>query len=222
MIATKKWEYSLAILFAIGSLLILILIAWTLNFGKDYRSQLLQELQNVKSAGFTMEQIPNYQFNKQQLIDYADIVERPLFFKGRRPIVINDEDTSSIEEIKVVDKIDYIFMGVTDTPRGLFAFFKNPKAGPDNEKFLRFEQGALMQGWVLKTINHNLVVIENEGKNETIKLRKPLKASSVPINRLKQPKNKKQKKNQNNTQKMQQKKPANPFLTTNPFKRNTQ
>jgi len=179
-----KWEYMLTALFLICSVICLLLIAVQINLGKNYRAQKLDELHNVPSAGFNMQAIPSYQFNDKILDDYPDTVQRPLFFKGRQPILIDDtEDASTEGGAKVFENISIDLVGIINTPKGIFALFQDPKAKSHEDKFKRLVQGDEINGWLLKDIQYDRVIIVSGDKNKELLLSKPHIAKPVKAKR---------------------------------------
>jgi len=181
-----KWEYMLTALFLIFSVICLLLIAVQINLGKSYRAQKLDELHNVPSAGFNMQAIPSYQFNEKILDDYSDTVQRPLFFKGRQPIIIDDtEEILTKEAPKVLEDISIDLVGIINTPEGVFALFQDPKAKSHEDKFKRLAQGDEINGWLLKDIQYDRVIIMSGDRNKELLLSKPHVAKPVKAKRRK-------------------------------------
>ena len=144
-----------------------------LNLGKNYQVQKLAELRNIPSAGFSVEDIPNYHFNYKVIGDYTDIVQRPLFFKSREPIVIEELEDVPAEEAKAFEDIGIDLVGIINTPEGVFALFQDPKANSYAEKFKHLAQGDEINGWQLKEIQNDRVIIVSDGKNKELLLSKP-------------------------------------------------
>ncbi|MCF7970027.1 MAG: hypothetical protein K9L22_02540 [Methylococcaceae bacterium] len=175
-----KWEYMLTALFLILSAIFLLLIAVQINLGKNYRAQKLDELHNVPSADFNMRAIPSYQFSGKTLDDYPDIVQRPLFFKGRKPILIDDTEEALTDEApKVLDNISIDLVGIINTPEGVFALFQDPKAKSHEDKFKRLALGDELNGWLLKDIQYDRVIIVSGTENKELLLSKPRIANPV-------------------------------------------
>ena len=80
----------LTVMFAICSGVLAILIVVQTHYAESYKQQLLNEIENVDSAGFTLQEIPISSFSEYTIDEYSELVERPLFFNDRRPIVPSD------------------------------------------------------------------------------------------------------------------------------------
>jgi type II secretory pathway component PulC len=175
-----RWEYSLTLVFVVASVILLVLIAVQAHYGQQYRNQYVQELLGVQSAGFEMQEIPSYHASEQAIDDYAVIIERPLFFKGRRPIELGeDEDSQAAVPQGVPKAIGLNLVGIINTPNNSYALFNNPRAKPGEEKFPRYRQGEKIKGWLVKEIKDDSVIITANGSTEKILLAKP--RPKVPV-----------------------------------------
>ncbi len=172
-----KWEHMLTFLFVICSVVLLLLIAVQFYLGKNFRTQMLQNLKNVDRAEFSMQAIPSYHFDEQSIEDYVDMVERPIFFKGRRPVEPTDESSEQVNRVN--EKIDFSLIGIINTPRGEYALFLNPRAKPGEGRFSRFKKGEDMNGRMIKEIKPDRVIISSDGNDEEIPLAKPRPKQSV-------------------------------------------
>ena len=177
--ASIKWEYTLTSIFAICSVIFVILIFVQTHYAENYRQQLLYETENVDSAGFTLQEIPASSFSEYTIDEYGEIVERPLFFSERRPIVPSDDAEEASAEQKVFEEITLNLIGIINTPDSAYALFQDPKAKPDENKFKRFKLGDDIDGWTLKEIKSDRVVISSETDSRDILLVKKRKHKAV-------------------------------------------
>ncbi|MCK5828728.1 MAG: hypothetical protein KAH20_00305 [Methylococcales bacterium] len=177
MITQGKWEYSVTFLFIGCIVILIILMAVQYGIGTKYRTELIEKLSSSESMGFTMQEIPDYQFSKQQIGHFHDIVERPLFFKARQPITPVDDE---LTDTTASEKLDFILTGVINSPKGIYCLLQNLKAQENKDKFKRLEQGDEIDGWVIQEIHADHVIISGDGKTEEIKLAKPRLKSRVP------------------------------------------
>ncbi|WP_428355568.1 hypothetical protein [Methyloprofundus sp.] len=172
-----KWEYTLTLLFAGCSLLILILIVLQGSYSKSQRAEVLREIDNVKSSGFTLQEVPVDDFKADPVADYNEMLERPLFFSERKPIEVEDPENPETAAVEVMpaEEISMALIGILNTPVGAYALFHNPKAKPDEPKFKRLKQGEDINGWTVKEIKHDRVVIIADNNSDEILLAKPRK-----------------------------------------------
>ena len=180
--ASIKWEYTLTFIFAICSVLLLVLIVVQTQYSAKHQAQLFHEIENVKSAGFDLQDIPGFQSSEHALDEYSELVERPLFFNERRPIVPGEEETKAKKtpEKKAPDEITFSLIGIINIPGSVYALFQDPKAKPGESKFKRFKQGDDVNGWTIQQINSDHIVISSDAGSEEIKLAKPRIHKAVP------------------------------------------
>jgi len=179
----SKGESLVTYFFIACSVIALFLMIIQYVIGADYRKELIEKLSLSKSTGFTMQEIPDYQFSQQSINDFDDVVQRPLFFKVRKPITPQTEDETT--EVNIAsEELDFILTGVINVPSGIYCLLQNPRAKDKKDKFLRLEQGEVVDGWTISEIHPDRIVVGSDGKREEIKLakprlRKPVKASSA-------------------------------------------
>lgn len=179
MISQGKWEYSVAALFLALCLLLLIIMAVQYSFGANYRTELIDKLKHSESTGFLMPEIPDYEFDTHNIENFHDIVERPLFFKARKPI--EPVENIPVETVVASEKLSFILTGIINTPKGLYCLLQNLRAKEKKDRFKRLEEGDEVEGWVVNEIHPDHVVISADGKSEEIKLAKPRLKGKVPV-----------------------------------------
>lgn len=118
---------------------------------------------------FEAEQLPAIATSPRPIDSYNDIVERPIFIEGRRPLAetkANDptqnSDTSQID--------DWSLIGIYDKggkPTALFS--KRNEA----RKFLKIGEEQSLSGWQLKQILADRVILQQAGQEKPVLLRKP-------------------------------------------------
>lgn len=154
------------------SAIILVFMLIQFAFGSSYRSKLLKGLESEKSAGFTMKEIPDFQSSVKEKVGYKDIVQRPLFFKVRRPIEVK-EDLVTPEISQVSGDFDFILTGIINTPNAFYCLLQDPRAKDPKSRFKRLEEGEVVEGRTIQEIKRDRVIIAYNGKTEEILLAKP-------------------------------------------------
>ena len=141
------------------------------GYGMKYRDELLDKLMLSNSTGFTMQEIPDYQFSGQAVDQFQDIVQRPLFFKERKPVIPSEEGEAEV--IKAAENVDFILTGIIDSPKGIYCLLQNPRKKEKEERFKRLWQGDEIDGWTVNEIHSNRIVIIADGKSKVLELSKP-------------------------------------------------
>lgn len=106
---------------------------------------------------------------------YASIVERPLFRPDRRPPPPNDERSDSDISQEDADLSAFDLDAVLITPDTLSAWVRDP-AQP---KLRRIRIGDDLLGWSVIAIEPERVLVERQGRQDTLILRDYSKASPV-------------------------------------------
>ena len=173
--ASIKWEYTLAFIFATCSTLLLGLIVMQSNYAESTHTDLLHEIENEQSAGFTLQDIPNSPVSDDTLDEYSELVERPLFFNERRPIIVSEGGAAEErgKEQQALEDMTIKLIGIINIPDNVYALFHAPKAKSDEIEFPRYKQGDDISGRTLKEIKTDRVIITSASGTEEILLMKP-------------------------------------------------
>ncbi len=184
------------------------------TYGTKYRSELLAKLDSNESAGFHMQDIPDYKSSKKTLTEYPDIVERPLFFKVRRPIIppTSTEDEAIMPTVSKNYK--FILTGIIRTPNDVYCLLQNSQAKQNDERFFRMKEGDEIDGRVVDEIKSDRIIMLVDGVSEELLLMKPRSKAPIPPKKQVKPKVKPRKKARNSRDRSNKKntKDLNPFV----------
>lgn len=164
-------------MFLCGLLLVILLMEWLLAGYTD--QQTAEEINRNGQSNLTQTQeLQETELARQTLEMYSEMIDRPLFIQGRRP-VLDDVVEDSIQDVGKID--DWILIGiyfVADQKTALFSQRNLPK------KYLRQLEGDDISGWKLKEIQADKVVLERVGKEKIVMLRKP-RPVQIPKTKIK-------------------------------------
>ncbi len=147
-------------------LLVILLMEWLLIGGSDNLAvESLMSDQNGQSQEI---ELPNLVLEKQSLERYSDMVDRPLFIEGRKPVVDDEIDGDKQEQASQID--DLILDGIYSLKGKMYALFR--KQQRDKEYFKK-SAGDDISGWLIKELQPDRAILERAGKQQTIMLRKP-------------------------------------------------
>lgn len=118
--------------------------------------------------------LPDLQLSGKALDFYADMVERPLFIEGRRPVSDTDEPSVSLEESKIDD---LLLMGIYSLEDQLVALFRVKEQSDDT--YLKKKAGDEVSGWQIMEVQSDQVLLARDGKKENLKLRAQLQQKSA-------------------------------------------
>lgn len=144
-------------------LLMILFIEWELaEPAENLNSETLVTEEESQNQG---QKLPVIKLSRQSVDTYTHMVESPLFIKGRKPVVDDVEET----ETEGVGRIEDLFLvGIYTVEERLVALFN--KKGTDG-KYLKKSKGDDVSGWMLEEIMLDKVILERDGKKQTLMLR---------------------------------------------------
>jgi hypothetical protein len=116
------------------------------------------------------DEMPHIELNEQPEESYVDLVARPLFIKGRKPI-----DEPSPEEAKnalVPVIFDWELNGVYTTANGLSALFSRSKTKVAKDNYRKIGIGAELDGWKIVEIYQDKALLKQGTQEKELLLRK--------------------------------------------------
>jgi hypothetical protein len=125
----------------------------------------VEELQDYKT-----DELPEIELEKQPEESYADLVARPLFIKGRRPV--NEPSSEAAQAAAKSDSFDWQLAGVYSTKKIVSALFSRVKAKVAKDNHRKITVGDDIDGWKLTEINKDQVILEQGGNKKELPLRK--------------------------------------------------
>jgi len=144
---------------------LLLLIEWLVTESSE-------QLEANSNAGaqqqLALTELPKLEIEIKPLESYTQMVESPLFIEGRKPIV-EDLTTASNNEEGVEIK-DLVLQGIYSVKGEMLVLFNKKGA---ERKYLKKSAGQDVNGWLLQEIKADRVVLERDGKQQTVMLRKP-------------------------------------------------
>ncbi|BBL58697.1 hypothetical protein [Methylomonas koyamae] len=154
-------------IFACGTLGAGLIGEWAVS--RYAAQQLEQQLAAREQVAFEAEQLPTIAATPASVDSYNDIVERPIFIEGRRPIAeAKTNDAGQNSDTSQID--DWSLIGVYDKGGKLVALFSKRN---EARKFLKIGEEQSISGWQLKQILADRVILQQAGQEKPVLLRKP-------------------------------------------------
>ncbi|WP_027159021.1 hypothetical protein [Methylobacter luteus] len=150
-------------------LLLIITAEWL--YAKHARKQLQKAITSVETQPYKVDGLPSLALTKQPEEKYTDLVTRPLFIKGRRPV-----ETVDIEEAAAVGgsgTFEWQLTGVYTKDEQLSALFSRERAPATEKKYLKITEGDDISGWTLAEIHKDKVILKQGSHQKELMLRKP-------------------------------------------------
>ena len=127
------------------------------------------------------DEMPTIALTRQPEENYADLVTRPLFIKGRRPV--DQPRPADAEAIIVADIVDWQLNGIYTTKKGLSALFSRSTLTAAKDNYRKLTVGTDLNGWKLMEIHKDKVLLKQGDQQKELLLRKPkLKESTKTSN----------------------------------------
>ncbi|MGR8998827.1 MAG: hypothetical protein ACU88J_07245 [Gammaproteobacteria bacterium] len=132
------------------------------------KRQMLLSVKSGASKQSQADKLPELELARQTEESYADLVARPLFIQGRKPV-----EESSTVEVAESGSFDWQLDGIySDKKRIAVLLSRTKKTGAKNES-LKITSGDEIQGWTLTEIRKDSVILEKSGSRKELMLRKP-------------------------------------------------
>lgn len=187
---------------AIGAVLLAIIVMeWAI--AKFAENRLLSSIESPVPSNLSNEQVPGVDLEAKTEESYVDLVARPLFIKGRKPV--EESSPEKDKEQAGNETFDWRLDGIYTGKNGLSALLSRDKAGAVSpvtagavppaagstagtkdkpDKYRRVEENGDLDGWRLTQIKTDRVVFELGGENKELVLRKP-KPKELPPDQIK-------------------------------------
>jgi hypothetical protein len=178
-------------------LLFIIVMEWLI--AKFSESRLLSSIESPESSNVSNESLPEVDLDAKTEESYVDLVSRPLFLKGRKPV---EEVSATKEKVQAGNEtFDWRLDGIFTGKNGLAALLSRSKEGgvtpavagssphdagakdkPNN--YRKVSENEDVDGWRLTQIKTDRVVFELDGETKELVLRKP-KPKELPPEKVK-------------------------------------
>ncbi len=158
--------FSALISFCIGCALI-IMCEWLYNVWAEHST--LSSLTPVATKT-AHDDMPHIDLTKQKEDSYVDMVARPLFMAGRRPV--DEPSPEDIQNTVAPIIFDWELNGVYTTAKGLSALFSRSKTKKAKDNYRKISLDADLDGWKLTEIHEGKVLLTQGTQQKELPLRK--------------------------------------------------
>lgn len=126
----------------------------------------------VKTVEAQDEELPSLDLEAKSEEEYSDLVERPLFIKGRKPVAEPEAENAPVAEVKRNEAFVWNLTGVFSTPKGVTAFFSRINGKVEKDNYRKLKLGDALDGWKLTEIYPDKVTFTQTGETKNLSLRK--------------------------------------------------
>jgi hypothetical protein len=117
------------------------------------------------------DEMPDIELTRQSEDSYVDLVARPLFIKGRKPV--DEPSPEEVQNMAVTNIFDWELNGVYTTKKGLSALFSRSKSKVAKDNHRKVGIGADLDGWKLTELHQDKAILNQGNEQKELLLRKP-------------------------------------------------
>ena len=150
-------------LILMGSCLViggLVFFEW--QYSQSYQTKLASDLSETKASTVEIEEIPTLNEIIKPIGLYDEVVNRPLFVEGRKPIESVEEDTLTSFNGK---KLGITLKGIVSIPDGMIALLEDKE-----KKRYRLRMGDEVEGWEIAELQTDKVILKKNGEQKELLL----------------------------------------------------
>ncbi|MFI3221744.1 MAG: hypothetical protein QX191_01785 [Methylococcaceae bacterium] len=159
----------LALLAAICSVCILIIISEWL-YGLWAQKKALNST-TATHPELSVDKMPVIDLLNQPEENYVNLVTRPLFIKGRRPVKEISQE-ARLTAGTIANSFDWQVHGIYTTPKGASALFSRSSAKTTKNAHRKLTIGAELDGWKVTEIYKDRVLLEQNNQPKELLLQK--------------------------------------------------
>ncbi|MDD5412517.1 MAG: hypothetical protein PHF31_14090 [Methylobacter sp.] len=154
-----------------------LIIAGEWLYASYRQHRLLTSISSEKLKDYKTDELPKIELTKQPEESYVDLVARPLFIEGRKPV--NEPSPEEVQAAAKSESFDWQLNGVYSTKKTISALFSRSKSKVAKDNYRKITVGDDLDGWKLTEINKDRVMLKQGGNEKELLLRKP-KLKALP------------------------------------------
>jgi hypothetical protein len=148
-----------------------LVIAGEWLYASYMRHSLLTSISSAKTQDYKTDTLPQIDLSKQPEDSYVDLVARPLFIKGRRPV--NEPSLETAQTVTKPESFDWQLNGIYSTKTTVSALFSRAASKVAKDNHRKITVGDDLDGWKLTGIGKDRVMLKKGSKEKELLLRKP-------------------------------------------------
>ena len=142
------------------------------------QKHLLSSISEGKQKNIPLAQLPTLDLTQRPESSYADLVVRPLFIPGRKPVDEPDSDAKPKSQA-VSETFDWALNGIYTHKKTLYALFSRTNKKVPKDNFRKITKNGEIDGWKLTEIQYDKVVVSRGDEQKELLLRKPKPKETV-------------------------------------------
>lgn len=151
-----------------AGLCLLIVCEWL--YAIYAQNHLLSTIQAVDKQKKSVAHLPSIELTKKPESSYVDLVARPLFVQGRKPV--NEPSAEAVAVTTATDQFNWALNGVYTQKNTLYALLSRTTTKVPKDNYRKVTKDNDIDGWKLTEIHKDKVVVSQGGKQKELPLRK--------------------------------------------------
>jgi hypothetical protein len=135
------------------------------------QKQLMATIQAVDKQKKSVAKLPSIELTKQPEASYVDLVSRPLFIQGRKPV--NEPSTVITPVAVATGTFNWALNGIYTYKNELYALFSRTTTKVPKDNYRKVTKDNDIDGWKLTEIHQDKVIVSQGDKQKELPLRKP-------------------------------------------------
>ena len=146
---------------------LVIAVEWL--YASYMRHRLLTSISEAKPQDYKTNALPQIELAEQPEQSYTDLVARPLFIKGRRPV--KEPIPEGVQGATQSENFDWQLSGIYSTRKKVSALFSRVKTKVAKDNYRKITVGDEIDGWRLTEIDKDRVIVKQGAKEKELLLR---------------------------------------------------
>ena len=167
-------------LFTIACAVLGVVIVGEWLYASYAERQMLLTIKSGSAMPYQADKLPQLNLTRQAEESYVDLVARPLFIQGRRPV--DEPEVTANGGLVESDSFDWQLNGIYSNKERVSALFSSTKKTGTKNETSKITTGDEIEGWILTEIGKDSVIMEKDSNRKELMLRKP-KLKALPQNR---------------------------------------
>ncbi len=168
-----------------GILIIAIFGEWL--YATHAKKELIASIEKVDRQQAPIAQLPTLELTKQPESSFVNLVNRPLFIQGRRPV--NEAPPIVVSSSKASETFNWSLNGIYTNKKTLYALMTRTSGKVAKDNYRKVTKHNEIDGWIISEIHKDKVVVAQGDKIQELPLRKPKPKKNTPINPNSPPQN---------------------------------
>lgn len=147
------------------------------------QKQLMENVSSVNKQNKAVSELPSVELAKRPEASYSDLVSRPLFIQGRKPVNEPANEQTPVTNT-ATDTFNWALNGIYTHQNQLYALFSRTMAKVPKDNYRKVTKDNDIDGWKLIEIHKDKVVVSQGSKQKELPLRKPRPKDAINNNNI--------------------------------------